>query len=43
MNFVVMFNGKPVQIFKRMHQAYRFKMFCRKEYRIRTTIESVLV
>lgn len=43
MNYIVLFNGKPVEMFKHMHQAVRFKRYCRKSFRILTTIEPVLV
>lgn len=43
MNYIVLYSGKPVKLFKKLYQAIEFKKYCRKEYKIRTTIESVLV
>lgn len=43
MNYIVLHNGKPVKLFKKFYQAIEFKKYCRKEYRLLTTIESVLV
>ena len=43
MNYIVLHNGKPVKQFKQFYQAIQFKKYCRKEYRLVTTIEAVLV
>lgn len=42
MNYIVMYNGKPIEGFKTLADAVDFKKFCRLNFRILTTIEEVL-
>jgi hypothetical protein len=42
MNYIVMYNGKPIEGFKTLGEAVEFKLFCKLKFRILTTIEEVL-
>jgi len=42
MNYIVMYNGKPIEGFTKLHEAVEFKRYCRREFSILTTIEEVL-
>ena len=43
MNYIVLFNGKPVNAFKKFSDAFMFKKYVRKEYKIIVTLQEVLV
>jgi hypothetical protein len=42
MNYIVMYNGKPIEIFNTLMEAVQFKRYCKLEFSILTTIEEVL-